>query len=159
MCFSNFFKDKRQVAVAFICWGFIVMIMFWYCGVFASDFVNFGPSQKVKFLNVSINNWFRGTLVASFCIFDSAIWQLAHEAIHPWEIHTVLDPKVQNLPYSKLICLLVLESYYLHGVLIGPFAIWMSLTQLDFALLKGGSTLIMKTFSHYQYIKDKSYDK
>jgi hypothetical protein len=158
MWFSTFFHDKRQVSGLFTCWGAVVFLMFWYCGVFNSDFVHFGPSDKVKFLNFSINTWFRWNLVAGFCILDSAIWAVAYEAIHPWEINTVLDPKTHQLPYSKAVCLLVLEAYYLHGVLIGPFAVWMSLTQFDLALLKGGVTMLMRTFSHYQYIKEKKYD-
>ena len=117
--------------------------------------MHFGPSDKVKFLNVAIHSWFRWSLVAAFCMIDSAIGEVAHEAIHLWEINTVLDPKTLTLPYSRTVCLLILESYYLHSVLIRPFALWLSLTQFDFALIKGGTTMIMRTFSHYQYIQGK----
>jgi len=153
--FSNFFQDKRQVSFLFFMWGVIVFAMFWVGGIFSSDFMHFGPSHTVKFLNFPINTWLRWSFAASFCMLDAAIWQLAHEAIYPWEINTVLDPKTLTLPYSKTVCLLVLETYYLHGVLIGPFAFWLSLTQFDFALIKGGTTMLMRTISHYQYIKNK----
>ena len=154
---SRLFHDKRQIVAVFSVWGLIVLIMFWFCGIFQSDFVHVGPSDKVKFLNFPINSWLRWCFVALFCVIDSAMWEITHEAITPWALNTVLDPKAQTLPYPKAMCLLVIESYYIHGVIIGPFAFWMSLTQFDFALIKGGASMLMRTYSHYQYIKDKEY--
>jgi len=153
---SKWFHDKRQISFLFAIWGGFVLCMFWYCGIFHSDFVHLGPSHRVKFLNFPIDTWSKWWMVAIFCMIDSAMWELAQKAIHPWEMNTVLDPKTEFLPYSKTTCLLVLESYYLHGVIIGPFEIWMSLTQFDFALIKGGSRMLMRLYSHYQYIKHKS---
>lgn len=131
------------------------MLMFAYTGVLHSKFMQFGPSSHVKFLDCKIDTWSKWVMVAFFNVIDSAMWELAHEAIHPWEMNTVLDPKTSTLPYSKLTCLMILESYYLHGVIIGPIAFWISLTQIDFVLIKGMATMIMRTYSHYQYMKDK----
>jgi hypothetical protein len=152
---SRVFQDKRLIAALFVSWGFFVVIFFAHAGVFRSSFVHFGPSAHLKFLEYEIDTWAKWTCVAFFSIMDAAMWELAHEAIHPWEMNSVLDPKTKTLPYSKPVCLLVLESYYLHGVVLGPFSFWMRLTQLDFVLMKGIATMLMRTYSHYQYIKDK----
>lgn len=152
---SRIFHDKRLVALIFFVWGSLVMCMFAYTGVLHSRFMRFGPSEHVKFLDYKIDTWSKWAFVALFNVVDSAMWELAHEAIHPWEMNSVLDPKTVALPYSKTTCILILESYYLHGVIIGPIAFWISLTQVDFVLLKGVAIMGMRTYSHYQYIKDK----
>lgn len=152
---SSLFQDKRLVAAMFLAWGAVVLTMFATAGVFESKFVSFGPSDHIKFLEMKIDTWPKWAFVAAFGILDSAIWELAHEAITPWAINSVLDPKCSVLPYSKRTCLLVIESYYLHGMLVGPFVFWISLTQLDLVLLKGLATMLMRVYSHYQYIKHK----
>jgi hypothetical protein len=152
---AKLFQDKRLVATLFFIWGCFVLSIFAYTGVLSSAFVRFGPSPSLKFLDYKIDSWLKWLCVATFSATDSAIWQFAFEAIHPWEINTILDPKSKTLPYSMPVCLLILETYYLHGVILGPFSFWISLTQLDFVLLKGLSTMIMRTYSHYQYMKDK----
>jgi hypothetical protein len=152
---ARLFEEKRLVACLFVLWGIFVLMTFAYTGVLNSTFVRFGPSSQLKFLDYKIDTWSKWFCVVAFSSADSAIWQFAFEAIHPWEINTILDPKCKTLPYSKTTCLLILESYYLHGVVLGPFSFWISLTQLDFVLVKGISTMIMRTYSHYQYIKDK----
>lgn len=152
---DRLFQDKRLVAALFLAWGGVVVCMFWWTGVLRSKFVQFGPNDGIKFLDFRIDTWWRWTLVAAFGVMDSAIWELAHQALHPWAINSVLDPKTPHLPYSKLTCLAVMESYYLHGMLVGPFAFYMSLTQLDLVLIKGLSTMLMRTYGNYQYIKAK----
>lgn len=156
--FSAVFNDKRIVAAIFLAWGCIVMIMFACFGVFHSHFVHFGPSEHIKFLELKIDTWPKWAMVAIFGILDSAIWEFAHEAIHPWQMNSVLDPKAETLPYSKTTCLLVIESYYLHGVMVGPFSFFISLTQFDLVIIKGIASMLMRTYSHYQYIKDKKKD-
>lgn len=152
---SKLFHDKRIVAGVFLGWGLIVFGMFWSTGILHSNFVSFGPSDKLKFMEFQINTWGKWGAVAVFGALDSAIWELAHEAIHPWALNSVLDPKTTTLPYSKFTCLMVIESYYLHGMVLGPFAFWISLTQFDLVLIKGVASMLMRTYSHYQYIKDK----
>jgi hypothetical protein len=152
---SRVFDEKRLVAALFFLWSIIVLTIFACTGVLNSAFVRFGPAPHLKFLDYRVDTWSKWLCVATFSVVDSAIWQFAFEAIHPWEINTILDPKCKTLPYSKTICLMILESYYLHGVVLGPFMFWISLTQLDFVLLKGLATMLMRTYSHYQYIKDK----
>ena len=154
---SRIFHDKKLVAGIFFAWGCVVIITFGVLGILHSTFVNFGPSSNVKFLDFKIDTWNKWCFVALFSIVDSAMWELAHEAIHPWEMNSILDPKSTTLPYSKTTCLLILESYYLHGVVIGPFLFWMSLTQIDFVMIKGITTILMRTYSHYQYIKEKEF--
>lgn len=152
---SRIFQDKRIIAGLFVAWGAFVLTMFAFAGVFHSSFVHFGPSSQLKFLDYKIDTWFKWACVSVFSIIDSAMWELAHEAIHPWEMNTVLDPKSKTLPYSKGVCLMILESYYLHGVILGPFLFWIKFTQLDLVIMKGLATMLMRTYSHYQYIKDK----
>ena len=152
---ASVFKDKRLVSAMFLIWTFAVVCMFAYMGVLHSSFVRFGPSEHLNFLNFRINTWARWALVAAFYVTDSFAFELAHEAIHPWEINSVLDPKARVLPYRRLTCLWVLEAYYLHGIVISPFTFWLHLTQLDFILIKGTVVVATRTYSHYQYIKDK----
>lgn len=155
---SQIFHDKRQIALLFFSWGCFVMLMFACTGVLKSNFVRFGPSEHVKFLDYTIDTWSKWMFVNVFNVIDSGMWELAHEAIHPWEMNTVLDPKCKSLPYSKLTCILVLESYYMHKVIIGPFSFWMSLTQIDFVFIKGITMMLMRTYSHLQYIANKDVD-
>ena len=149
------FHDKRLVAALFFAWGCLVLCMFAYVGVMSSEFVRVGPSEHLKFLSFKIDTWARWAMVASFSVLDSFAWELAHQAIHPWEINSVLDPKAKTLPYSRATCLVVLQAYYTHGLMVGPFTFWLHLTQLDFVLIKGLTTTATRAFAQYQYIKDK----
>jgi len=151
------FHDKRWIAALFFAWSVFVLTMFAYMGIMSSSFVHFGPSAHIKFLNFHIDTWVKWTIVALFTLLDSFMLELAHEAIQPWAINSVLDPKTKTLPYGKAVCICIMESYYLHGIMVGPFTFWIHLTQLDFVLIKGLVVTLTRAYSHYQYIKDKEF--
>jgi len=154
---SRIFHDKRCVALIFFAWSCFVLSMFAYMGIMSSSFVHFGPSSHIKFLNYQIDTWSKWSIVALFTLLDSFMLELAHEAIYPWEINSVLDPKTKTLPYSKAVCICIIESYYLHGLMVGPFTFWIHVTQLDFVLIKSTVVTLTHAYSHYQYIKDKEF--
>lgn len=149
------FQDKRLISILFLAWGFLVACMFAMTGVFNSPFVRFGPGVNLKFMAIPIDTWGRWWLVALFGALDSAVWELSHEAIYPWVMNSVLDPKATTLPYDRWTCLAVIEAYHLHGIVLGPFAFWISLTQFDLVLIKSFASMGMRVYSHYQYIKHK----
>jgi hypothetical protein len=80
------------------------------------------PYLKVTVLHYRIDTqaWSKWLWVVTFCVAESAVWQFAVDAIHPGEINILLYPKCKTLAYSKPVCLLVLESNYLYGVVLGP---------------------------------------
>lgn len=102
-----------------------------------------------------IDTWSKWGLVAVFGALDSAAWQLAHDTIFPWTMNTLCDEKCLVLPYKKATCIVIVESYHLHSVVLGAFGFFISLTQLDLVLIKGLANMAVRTWCHWRYIKGK----
>ena len=152
---GKLFEDRQLCALCFFLWGFGVVAMLVAAGVTRSKFVSFGPSDHTHFLDFKIDTWFKWRLVASFTALDSTAWELAHDTIMPWAMNTLCDEKCNVLPYSRGTCILIVESYHLHGMVLGAFGFFISLTQLDLVLIKGLAHMVVRVWCNWQYMKGK----
>lgn len=149
------FEDKRLTSFLFVIWGFLVLGAFESFGVLQSKFVGFGPSPNVKLLDVTIDTWTKWWLVVVFQILDTFMWEMAHDSIVPWTFNVLADPKCPTIPYSKWVCLMIVEGYMLHGVLMGAFGFFISLTQLDLVLIRGMAKMIARGWTHWRFMDGK----
>ena len=154
---SRVFDDKRVCAAVYLAWAVVVICIFKAMGVLQSKFVGFGPSEDVRFMDMPIDTWEKWSLLALFGFVDTCMWELAHDAIVPWTLNTICDDKCRTLPYSKLTCLAIVQAYYFHGVILGAFGFFLSLTQLDLVLLRGLAHFLVRSWTHWRYMRGKAH--
>lgn len=157
MCISVVFDDKRITAVILVVWLLIVFCTFLSLGVLHSPFFRFGPSKNLHFMNVNIDTWTEWALLSIYCCVDTLVKSFGHDAIVPWLTTAVVDSKSSTLPYSKVTCMLIVETYYCYIHLSYIFKFFLSFTQCDFVLFAALSDMVMKVYSYSTYMKNKTY--
>jgi hypothetical protein len=155
---SEMFLDKRLTAVVLLVWLLIVLVVFSCLGVLHSQFFRFGPSPSLHFMTIPIDTMEEWLLLALYCCVDTLVKTFGHDAVVPWLTHTISDPKVKSLPYSRSVCLLVMEVYYGYVHVSFMFKFFLSLAQVDFVLINALSDMAMKIFSYSSFMRDKTYD-
>jgi hypothetical protein len=151
------FNDKRLTALVMIMWSFVVLVIFFSLGVLHSTFFRFGPSDKLHFMTVPIDTWGEWILLSLYCCLDTLIKSFGHDAVIPWATTTIVDSKTRTLPYSKLTCLLIIETFYGYVHLSYFFKFFLSFTQFDFVFISTVSDMTMKVYSYSSYMENKTY--
>jgi len=151
------FNDKRLTALIMVVWCVVVLVIFFFLGVLHSNFFRFGPSQNLHFMTVPIDTWGEWFLLSLYCCVDTLIKSFGHDAIIPWATTTIVDSKTKALPYSKLTCILIIETFYGYVHLSYIFKFFLSFTQIDFVLISTVADMVMKVYSYSSYMVDKTY--
>lgn len=154
---SRVFEDKRATCAVLMGWLVLVLCVFLSLGVLQSPFFRFGPSPSLHFMNVNIDTWAEWALLSAYCSLDTLVHSFGHDALVPWLTTVVIDPKSNTLPYSKPMCLFIVEAYYCYVHVSYVFKFFLSLTQFDFVLFSCLSDMGMKIYSYSAYMKHKAY--
>lgn len=155
-CVAFLFDDKRATSMVLVMWLTLVFSVFLSLGVLNSPFFSFGPSPSLRFMNVTIDTWGEWGLLSAYCCLDTLVKSFGHDAVVPWLTTTVVDPKNRTLPYSKSVCLVIVETYYCYIHLSYIFKFFLSFTQFDFVLFTALSDMAMKVYSYSAYMRDKA---
>ena len=150
------FNDKRCTAAIMVMWSIIVLIVFFSMGVLHSSFFRFGPSSNLHFMTITIDTYEEWSLLAIYCFVDTLIKSFSHDSIVPWLVNTLADQKCKELPYSKSMCLAIMETYFCYIHFSQIFKFFLSLTQFDFVLISALADLLMKIFSYNFYMAQKT---
>jgi len=156
---SVLFNDKRLTSLILITWSIIMFAIFFCLGVFHSSFFRFGPSQSLHFMTINIDTMEEWVLLAVYCCVDTLIKSFGHDAVVPWLNHTLSDPKCKTLPYSRGMCLAIMETYFAYVHFSYVFKFFLSLAQFDFVLIAAVSDLFMKVYSYSSYMEQKTYSR
>ena len=151
------FNDKRLTALIMGVWCAMVLVIFFSLGVLHSNFFRFGPSENLHFMTVAMDTWGEWFILSLYCCVDTLIKSFGHDATIPWATTTIVDPKSKTLPYSKLTCILIIETFYGYVHLSYIFKFFLSFTQFDFVLISTMSDMLMKIYSYSSYMADKTY--
>lgn len=154
---SVLFNDKRLTALVLVIWSAIMLVIFFSLGVMHSAFFRFGPSPSLHFMSIKVDTWEEWTLLALYCCVDTLIKSFGHDSLVPWLTTALADQKSKTLPYSKSVCLLVMETYYAYVHFSYVFKFFLSLTQFDFVIIAAVSDMAMKVYSYSSYMADKTY--
>ena len=153
------FNDKRLTALILVVWSVVMLIIFFSLGVLHSNFFRFGPSPKLIFMSITVDTTEKWALLACYCCIDTLVKSFGHDSVVVWLTHTLADPKTKTLPYSKSMCLLVMEIYYGYVHFSYVFKFFLSLTQFDFVLIAAISDMAMKVYSYSSYMALKTYSQ
>ena len=155
-CMVHVFNDKRWTAAIILVWSAVVLVVFFSMGVLHSSFFRFGPSESLKFMGIQIDTYQEWALLMIYCATDTLIKSFSHDAIVPWLMNTLADPKCKDLPYSKATCMAVTEIYFCYVHFSHVIRVFLSLTQLDFVMIAALADMGMKIWSYSNYMALKS---
>lgn len=123
-----------------------------------SKFLHFGPSNHTQLLGVTLNSWLRWWCVAVYTFVSTAIASFASDSVVPWITNTIQDHKNMYLPYSKIMCLFIIQVFTLYAVTQSVIGLFVALTQVDFMLIRLCADFVVNHFTTHYFVKDKIVD-
>ncbi len=152
----HFFNDKRWTAAIIVVWSIIVFAVFFSMGVLHSSFFRFGPSENLKFMGIVIDSYSEWTCLAIYCAVDTMIKSFSHDSLIPWVNNVITDEKCKQLPYSKAVCMAVIEIYFCYVHFSHVIRMFLTLSQCDFILISALADIGMKLYSYDVYMNMKT---
>ena len=129
--FQKLFNDKRILTVFIALWSILCCVVF--VGIMLADespFLNFGPSTQTKLFGVLLDSWSKWWLVAIYTFVSTAIAAFASDSVVPWITNTIQDHKTKYIPYHKVTCLLIIQTFTFYGVTQSVIGLFVALTQI-----------------------------
>jgi hypothetical protein len=151
------FDDKRIAVGVLMIWLAIVMTVFKDLGLLDSNFMNFGPSKDTKFMGVVLDSWYKWGMVATFTFVNTSINDFMSDAISPWILNTITDHKTKLIPYRKLTCLLISQSWSVYCNIMSVFGLFLAMSQVDFVLIRTVADLTVNTYTNTKFMRNKEY--
>jgi len=152
------FDDKRLCIALLILWLIIVLLLFWDIGLFKGRYMGMGPSEDTIFMHIVLDTWYKWGLVASFTAVNTCINDFMSDAISPWLLNTVTDHKTRYIQYPKYQCLAISQLWSFYCGIMGVIGLMISLTQIDFVLIRLVCDLIVNLYTNYKFLRHKIYD-
>jgi hypothetical protein len=152
------FDDKRAASMLLFCWMCIVLSLFYEIGILHSKFMKLGPSDDTVFMNTPINTWYRYNLVAVFTFINTCVNDFMSDSISPWILNTITDHKNKYIPYPKWMCILISQFWSVYCNLMSIFNVFLSLTQIDFVLIRTAADLCMSMYTNMKFLQYKQHN-
>jgi hypothetical protein len=152
------FDDKRLGVSFLMLWLIVVIVSFYDIGLFGGQYMCMGPSPETKFMHITLDTWYKWGLVAFFTAINTCINDFMNDSISPWLLNTLTDHKTKYIQYPKWQCLLISQTWTLYCGIMGIAGIMISLTQIDFVLIRIFCDLMISTYTNYRFMRDKTYD-
>ena len=157
--FQKLFNDKRILTVFIALWSILCCVVF--VGIMLTDkspFLNFGPSTQTKLFGVLLDSWSKWWLVAIYTFVSTAIAAFASDSVVPWITNTIQDHKTKYIPYHKVTCLLIIQTFTFYGVTQSVIGLFVALTQVDFMLIRLLADVIVNHFTTFWFLQNKIVD-
>ena len=152
------FDDKRLGITFLMLWLCIVMCVFYDLGLFNGQYMCLGPSANTQFMHITLDTYYKWGMVAAFTAVNTMINDFMSDSISPWLLNTITDHKTKYIPYSKGTCLAISQLWSLYCGIMGIAGIMISLTQVDFVIIRLICDLLVSFYTNYKFMKDKVYD-
>jgi hypothetical protein len=137
----------------------VVIVFFYVLGVIDSDFIRIGPNNTTLFMSMHIDTWEKWGFLSFFVFVNTFINSFVADCMGPWITNTVQDHKNLYLPYSKPICLCIVQTYYFYGNIMSMFGLFAMFSQIDFLFIRATSDFIVTYYTTYQFLKSKVFEK
>lgn len=155
---NKVFDDKRIAVVLLMIWLSIVFITFADLGLFTGAYMQFGPSEDTKFLGVVLNTYYRWGLVVTYTFISTLLNDFFSDSLSPWLLNTITDQKSKYLPYSKLTCLMISQTWSIYCCFMGIFSMLLSMSQFDFLLVRLSADLLVTCYTNTRFMRNKIHD-
>lgn len=154
--FMQLFDDKRVLTACIAMWTIASSITFYLIMLYDnSPFLAFGPNEKTKLMGVILNTWGKWWCVAIYTFVSTCIAAFASDAIGPWITNTIQDHKTMYIPYSKFMCLTIIQTFTVYAVIMSVIGMFVALTQIDFMLIRISADLMVNHFTTYWFLRGK----
>jgi hypothetical protein len=151
------FDDKRVITVFLMAWLSIVLVVFKDIGLLETAFMTLGPSDSTIFMGVKLNTWYKWGLVAAFTFINTSVNDFVSDALSPWILNTITDHKTRFIPYSKLVCLLITQTWSIYCNIMSVFGIFLAMSQIDFVLIRMVADLMVNAYTTTKFMRNKTF--
>jgi len=157
-CMDFVFDDKRLGVTFLMLWLGLVLCMFYNIGMFEGQYMCMGPSSKTIFMHSVLDTWGKWGLVAAFTVVNTCINDFMSDAISPWLLNTITDHKTKYIQYPKWQCITISQLWSLYCGIMGVIGMMLSLTQVDFVLIRLVCDLMVNYYTNSKFLKNKVHD-
>lgn len=151
------FDDKRVITMFLMIWLSIVLVVFKDIGLLDTKFMTLGPSEFTVFMGVTLNTWYKWGLVAAFTFINTSVNDFVSDALSPWILNTITDHKTRYIPYSKLVCLAITQTWSVYCNIMSVFGIFLAMSQIDFVLIRMVSDLMVNAYTTTKFMRKKTF--
>lgn len=151
------FDDKRVITVFLMAWLSIVLVVFKDIGLLETTFMTLGPSESTVFMGVKLNTWYKWGLVAAFTFINTSVNDFVSDALSPWILNTITDHKTRFIPYPKLICLTITQTWSIYCNVMSVFGIFLAMSQIDFVLIRMVADLMVNAYTTTKFMRNKTF--
>ena len=95
------FDDKRLCVFILMSWLCIVLVSFYDIGLFHGNYMQMGPSSNTKFMDITLDTWYKWSMVAVFTGVSTCVNDFMSDSISPWLLNTITDHKTKYIPFPK----------------------------------------------------------
>ena len=158
MC-RNLFNDRRVVVGLLGVWTIVCCVVFLHIMfIDESAFLAIGPNTRTRLFNVPLDTWPKWWCVSVYTFVSTCIAAFASDSVAPFIVNTVQDHKTRYIPYSKTMCLLIIQVWTTYAVIMGTIGLFVALTQIDFLIIRLSADLIVNFTTTAYFLHDKVYD-
>lgn len=151
------FDDKRVITVFLMAWLSIVLVVFKDIGLLNTTFMALGPSESTVFMGVKLNTWYKWGLVAAFTFINTSVNDFVSDALSPWILNTITDHKTRFIPYSKVVCLVITQTWSVYCNIMSVFGIFLAMSQIDFVLIRMVADLMVNAYTTTKFMRNKTF--
>ena len=153
------FDDKRLLIMALFMWTLTSSAVF--CIIMLRDksnFLTFGPNAHNYLMGVALDSWFKWWVTALYTFISTAIAAFSGDSLWPFITNTIQDHKTVYIPYSKSMCLAIIQIFTIYGVIMSVIGMFVALTQVDFMLIRIAADLMVNHYTTYWFLRGKKVD-
>lgn len=93
--------------------------------------------------------------VAVYTFISTAIAAFASDSIEPWITNTIQDHKTKYIPYHKITCLIIIQTFTFYAVTQSIIGLFVALSQVDFMLIRLLADFVVNHFTTSWFLKHK----
>ena len=158
MCL-RLFNDRRVVVAGLGVWTILCVSVFLQIMIAdGSAFLMVGPNMKTRLFNVPLDTWPKWWCVAVYTFVSTCIAAFASDSVAPFILNTVQDHKTRYIPYSKTVCLVIIQVWTTYAVIMGTIGLFVAFTQIDFLIIRLVADLIVNCVTTAYFLTDKVFD-
>ena len=158
--FMNLFDSKLTLSAMLMLWTVLSSTVF-ICIMIKdkSKFLLLGPNDSNELLGVKMDTWFKWWVTAIYTFVSTSIAAFAGDALCPFFTNVIEDHKTKHIPYSKFLCLMIVQSFTIYGVIMSVIGMFVALTQVDFMLIRIAADLLVNAHTTYYFLRGKEVDE
>jgi hypothetical protein len=160
MVLDHLFDDKRVLTLCIFGWTMVVSIIFICIMVDdQSPFLAFGPNDRTVLFGFKLNTWTKWSCVGMYTFVSTCIADFTCDSVGPWITNTIQDHKNQYLPYSKVMCLCIVQAFSMYAIIMGTIHLFVALSQIDFMMIRMGADLLVNYYTTSRFMQCKQVNE